>query len=153
MPAMATELPNNRGDELSSPPGPFFISVPDAERLLLQTRFVRNQVEAAILSDLESRIRTAKLLDPSAVPPDLVTMNSQIVLRDVDSGCQTIFTLAFPSCANARKGMISILTLLGSILLGVRIGEVLTCLVSGAVRTVVVEAILHQPEAAGDYYG
>jgi regulator of nucleoside diphosphate kinase len=121
---------------------------------LLQSRFVRNQLEAEILSELEARIRTAaKLLEPSAVPPDLVTMNSRIVLRDVDTGGRTVFTLTFPSRSNVRKGRVSVLTPLGSILLGARKGQRLTCPISGAISTVVVEAILHQPEAAGDYYG
>jgi regulator of nucleoside diphosphate kinase len=131
----------------------FLISVPDSERLLLQSRFVRNQLEAEILNELEARIRSARVLDPSAVPADLVTMNSQVLLRDVDSGRQLIFTLVFPARADARKGRVSILTPLGSLLLGARTGQRLTCPISGAVTTVLVEAILHQPEAAGDYYG
>jgi len=128
------------------------ISTADAERLLLQTRFVTNQVEAELLNELETRIRYAQVLDPSAVPPDLVTMNSQVLLRDVESGRQSVVTLVFPSCANARKGKVSILTPLGSILLGARTGERVTCPLAGAIATVVVETILHQPEAAGDYY-
>ena len=44
-------------DEVSSPSAPLLISVPDAERLMLQSRFVRNQFEAVILGDLETRIR------------------------------------------------------------------------------------------------
>ncbi len=153
MSALAAGSLDGQADEVSSQPGPFLISVPDAERLMLQSRFVRNRLEAEILSDLEARIRTAKLLDPSDVPPDLVTMNSRAVLRDVNSGAQTIVTLAFPSCANARKGRVSVLTPLGSVLLGARTGQRLTCPISAAISTVVVEAILHQPEAAGDLYG
>lgn len=139
--------------EIPAPPGPLLISVPDAERLLLQSRFVKNSLEAEILIDLEARIRQAKLLEPSEVPPDLVTMNSQIVLRDVSRGRQMIFTLVFPSCANFRKGKVSVLTPFGSILLGARTGQTLTCPISGEIATVEVEGILRQPEAAGDYYG
>lgn len=129
------------------------MSVADAERLMLQSRFVRNQVEAEIYSNLEACIRNATLLDPSAVPTDLVTMNSQILLREVDSERRFVFTLVFPSRANAPKGRISVLTPLGSILLGARTGQQLTCPISSTVLTVAVEAILHQPEAAGDHYG
>src|SRR3954453_17475474 len=82
----------------SSSVRPLLISVPDAERLMLQSRFVTNQFEAEIQSDLETRIRAAKPLDPFAVPADLVTMNSQIILRDVDSGRPYTLTLAFPCC-------------------------------------------------------
>lgn len=136
-----------------SSPTQISISVPDAERLLLQSRFVRNQLEAEVCSDLESLIRSANILDPSAVPPDLVTMNSQVVLRELGSGRKLIFTLVFPSHANSRMGMVSILTPLGLILLGARTGQQLTCPIAGALATVVVEAIPHQPEASGDYYG
>lgn len=140
-------------DETGRPTEKFFISVPDAERLALQCRFVRSRFEAEILSEIEARIRNATLLEPAAVPRDLVTMNSQVVLRDVDTGQQHVLTIAFPSCANARRGRISVLTPLGSMLLGARIGQTLTCPISGVIATVVVDAILHQPEAAGDYYG
>lgn len=130
-----------------------FISVPDAERLALQTRFVRNQLEAEILSEIGARIRGATLLKPSNVPGDLVTMNSRVVLREVDTGRQYVLTVVFPPCANSRRGLVSVLTPIGSILLGARTGQTLTCPISGVIATVVVEAILHQPEAAGDYYG
>ncbi|MCL5743841.1 MAG: GreA/GreB family elongation factor [Acidobacteria bacterium] len=140
-----------RADEVSA--GGFLVTVPDAERLLLQSRFVKNQVEAGILDELESRIRQATLLDPSTAPPDLVTMNSTVALRDLDTGRQYSFTIVFPSCANWRKGRVSVLTPLGSILLGARTGQTLTCPILGLIATVMVEAILHQPEAAGDYYG
>jgi hypothetical protein len=59
---------------------PFFISVPDAERLALQSRFVRNQLEAEILSEIGARIRRATLLEPSNVPGDLVTKGTTLTL-------------------------------------------------------------------------
>lgn len=132
---------------------PFCVSVADAERLSLQSRFVRNQVDALFLEDLLTRLRSATVLQPPDVPPDLVTMNSQVVLRDLDTGRRSTWTLAFPANANPRKGRISVLTPLGSLLLGARTGQQLTCPLAGSVATVEVEAILHQPEAAGDYYG
>ena len=140
-------------DEVSSTSAPLLISVPDAERLMLQSRFVRNQFEAEILGDLETRIRAANLLDPFAVPPNLVTMNSQVILRDVDTGRQYILTVVLPTRANLRKGRISVLTPLGSTLLGARSGQTLSCPISGRIATVAVESILHQPEAAGNFYG
>jgi len=145
--SLETSVDGTRGPE------PCVISIPDAERLVLQSRFVRNQLEAEILSDIAARIRRATLLEPSAVPGDLVTMNSRVVLREVDTCRRHLFVLAFPSCANSRKGRISVVTPLGSILLGSRVGQTLTCPISGILTTVVVDSILRQPEAAGDYYG
>ncbi len=153
-------MSTNAGDALNayarqirSQPGRLFITVPDAERLLLQSRFVRNQLEAEILADIEALIMRATLVDPAAAPPDLVTMNSTIALREVDTGNQHVFTLAFPSSANGSKSRISVLTPLGSILLGARTGQIVTCPLSGTITRAQVESILHQPEATGDYYG
>jgi regulator of nucleoside diphosphate kinase len=129
------------------------ITVPDAERLGIQSGFVRNQLEAVLLSDLEARIRQATLLDPADVPPDLVTMNSRVLLGELDTGRQVILSLVFPSCANPRRGKLSVLTPLGSVLLGARTGQTLTYLISGTMAAVIVKSILYQPEAAGDYYG
>jgi regulator of nucleoside diphosphate kinase len=153
MPKIASKPHDPRADVVPSQSEAYLISVPDAERLALQSRFVRNPLEADILSEIEARIRCATLLEPSAVPRDLVTMNSRVVLRDVDTGRQYVLTVVFPSCANLRKRRISVLTPLGSILLGARTGQTLTCPILGVIATVVVEAIPHQPEAAGDYYG
>lgn len=153
---MSTMAPNDLHGDVIGPASlaePLLITIPDAERLALQSRFVRNQPEAEILSEIEARIRRATLLEPSAVPADLVTMNSRVALRDVETGRQHVFTLVFPSCANSRKGQVSVLTPIGSILLGARAGQILTCPIAGAIATVVVETILRQPEAAGDYYG
>jgi regulator of nucleoside diphosphate kinase len=131
----------------------FFFTVPDAERLLIQSGFVRNQIEAELLCELESRISQATLLDPADVPPDLVTMNSRLLLRDVETGHRISVTLVFPTCVNPRKGRISVLTPLGSMLLGARLGQTLTSAISGTLATVIIESILYQPEAADDYYG
>jgi regulator of nucleoside diphosphate kinase len=149
----ATNSLKSGADEPVAQSAPFVISLPDAERLALQSRFVKNQLEAEILSDIEARIERAALLEPDAVPPDLVTMNSRVVLRDVDTGRRLVLSVVFSCCANSRKDRISVLTPLGSILLGARAGQTLVGPVSGTSITFVVEVILHQPEAAGDYFG
>lgn len=129
------------------------ITVPDAERLLLQSAFARNRIEEEILHDLELKIRHTIPVDPESVPPDVVTMNSHVRLRDVETGRTMNVILAFPSCADRGKGRISVLTPLGAALLGVRTGHVFTCPVAGVLTTLAVEAIRYQPEAHGDYYG
>lgn len=153
MPTASPDDLDTHDDGAASQREQFLISIPDAERLSLQSRFVRNRFEAEILGDIETRIRSGTLLDPSAVPGDLVTMNSRVVLREVETGRQYVFSLVFPCSADSPKGRVSALTPLGSILLGARTGQTLTCPVAGVIVKVVVEAILHQPEAAGDYYG
>lgn len=129
------------------------ITIPDAERLLLQSVFVRNRIEGEILQDLESSIRHSIPVAPESIPDDVVTMNSRVRLCDVESGHRMEVALAFPACANRGKGQISVLTPLGAALLGARTGSRFTCPVAGVLATLVVEAILYQPEAHGDYFG
>ena len=132
---------------------PFLISLPDAERISVQSRFVKNRFEAAILTELESRILGGTIIDPAEVPADLVTINSRVLLRHTAGAWRRVITLVLPSCLNRQKGHVSVLTPLGSILLGARTGDHLTGPFPAGVATAVVESILHQPEAAGDYYG
>ena len=130
-----------------------YLSFADAERLMVQHRFITNQNQAACLADLERRIAAAVLLDPSQITGDLVTMNSRVLLLDLDTECRIAYTLAFPACANARKGELSILGSMGTALLGARVGQVIRYESSAGPRRALVKEILYQPEAAGDYYG
>lgn len=141
--------------DAGAPPGErrLLITLPDAERLLLQSAFVRNRIEEEILHDLESSIRHSIPVPPESIPAGVVTMNSRVRLRDVESGRVLEVTLAFPACANRGKGQISVLTPLGAALLGTQPGSRFTCPLAGALATLVVEEILYQPEAHGDYFG
>ena len=129
------------------------LSVPDAERLMLQYRFVTNCSEGKVLAELTKRIGEARLVDPSDLPADIVTMNSHVALRRVDGGPRMNCALVFPLCANPRKGRISVLTPLGAALLGARAGQTIAAAEIGSGSPLVLESVLYQPEAAGDYYG
>jgi len=104
------------------------------------------------LDTLESELDRAHVVDPSAVPKDVVTMNSQVRIQDVDTGMENVYTLVFPSDASIPEKKLSILAPIGTALLGVRAGETVDWPVPAGVRTVRIKEILYQPEAAGDYH-
>src|SRR5688500_14575863 len=52
------------------------------------------------LAALRQRVRKARLVNPTAIPRNVVTMNSQVVLRNLDSGDRLTCTLAYPSEAH-----------------------------------------------------
>ncbi len=83
------------------------------------------------------------------MPPDLVTMNSQVLLRDIETGGGSVYTLVFPEVENARKNRVSILGSLGRALLGARVGDVIAYLSSTGRRLQTVEKMLYQPWVAG----
>ena len=94
MPTIAVNSHETSVDGARPQTEPSVISIPDAERLVLQSRFVRNQLEAEILSDIEARIRRATLLEPSAVPGDLVGDERRVAMIEwcVAIGCTVITT-------------------------------------------------------------
>jgi len=133
--------------------GSICVTEPDAERLSVLHRFVRNDVEARLLEVLERKIEAADVLEPERVPADVVTMNSRLRLTDLTSGRSAEYTLVFPSATDARKNRISVLGTLGMSLLGRRVGETVEYRSSAGDEQCRIDAILYQPEAAGDLYG
>lgn len=101
------------------------------------------------LLSLAAELDRAIVIESTEVPPDVVTMNSRLRLRD-RTNAWTV-TLVFPQDADPEDDRISVLAPLGAALLGCRCGSSVSFRVpSGDVRTCEVLNILYQPEAAGD---
>ena len=103
------------------------------------------------LENLENELVRAHVVPRDKIPEDVVTMNSEMLVRDLDSGNEMTFTLVFPSAADLERGRISVLAPVGTALLGYRVGDTIEWKVPGRVRRLCIEKILYQPEAAGDY--
>lgn len=103
------------------------------------------------LATLSSELDLAVVIGPDELPPDVVTMNSRVRLRD---GRRTwVMTLVFPEDANPEDGAISVLAPLGAAILGCRVGQTVTFRVpGGTVRSCDILNVLYQPEAAGDLH-
>ncbi len=104
------------------------------------------------LDSLENELDRAHVVEPSAVPHDVVTMNSLVRIEDVDTGMENIYTLVFPSDASIPEKKISILAPIGTALLGSRAGATVNWPAPAGMRTVRIKEVLYQPEAAGDYH-
>lgn len=104
------------------------------------------------LERLDEELGRAHVVSPADIPPDVVTMNTRLRLRDLDSGREMVFTLVFPSDADVEQGKVSVLAPLGTAVLGYRRGDAFEWPMPGRVRRLHVEEILYQPEAAGDHH-
>lgn len=104
------------------------------------------------LERLDEELGAAHVVAAKDIPPDVVTMNSRLRLRDLDADQEMVFTLVFPSEADVDQGKISVLAPLGTAVLGFRRGDTFEWHVPGRVRRLRVEDVLYQPEAAGDYH-
>jgi regulator of nucleoside diphosphate kinase len=104
------------------------------------------------LQDLQEELDRAKIVKPEKVPPGVVTMNSRVLLRDVDTSEEMNYTLVFPKDADIDSGAISVLAPVGTAILGYSEGDVVEWQVPSGRRRISIEKILYQPEAAGDYH-
>ena len=122
------------------------------ERLgyLLASAEPPNKDERENLHRLMEDLDRADVVALRDIPADVVTMNSMVKLRDLDSGEEMMFTLVFPSSADISKGKISVLAPVGSAILGYKAGDIIRWKVPGRMRRLRIENVLYQPEAAGD---
>jgi len=126
----------------------------DLERLrkLLEGTRVWSSRDREHLERLDEELARAHVVSIADIPPDVVTMNSRLRLRDLDSGQDLVFTLVFPSDADAEQGKVSVLAPLGTAVLGFRRGDAFEWHMPRRVRRLQVEEVLYQPEAAGDHH-
>ena len=84
--------------------------------------------------------------------PDVVTMYSQVVLQDTQTGQRNTLTLCYPADAEPAVGFVSVLSPVGSALLGLRVGSVARWSTpAGDEKAAEILALLFQPESSGDY--
>jgi RNA polymerase sigma-70 factor (ECF subfamily) len=126
---------------------------------VILSRFDRDRLERLLdkigprpnLDALHEEIERAEIVEPEAVPRDVVTMNSVVRFVDEDSDRESEVRLVFPGDADVEVSRISVLAPIGSALLGLSVGDSIDWpLPKGHTRRLRVLAVPYQPEAAGD---
>jgi regulator of nucleoside diphosphate kinase len=98
------------------------------------------------LADLRTELQRARVVRSGTVPPDVVTMNSIIVFRDLDTNELETYTLVYPGDADIAKGRLSVLAPIGTAILGYRVGDEVRWGVPVGWRTLRIEKLIYQPE-------
>ena len=127
------------------------ISHADRERLeaLIDSARMDSRVREDYLAALEGELSRARVVPAGEVPADVVTMNSVVRLRDLDSGETEEYELVYPADADVARNRISVLAPVGTAILGYRLGDVIEWPVPAGLRRLRVEEVLYQPERAG----
>jgi regulator of nucleoside diphosphate kinase len=100
---------------------------------------------------LEDELTRARIVPQTAIPRDVVTMNSTVVYEDLATGTRRTVTVVYPRDASAGEGRISVLAPIGCALLGMSVGHTLTWrLPNNRTTRIRVLDVTYQPEAAGD---
>ncbi|SLN49131.1 nucleoside diphosphate kinase regulator [Oceanibacterium hippocampi] len=122
----------------------------DHERLFgLANRYDQlNEVSRMLAQELEN----AKVVDATEIPATVVTMNSQVTVREEDTGKVRTYTLVYPGEADISAGKLSILTPVGTALIGLSEGETMEWTTrDGRSKELTVVKVVYQPEADGRF--
>ena len=104
------------------------------------------------LAPLRNRVQDAKVVGSTEVPSNVITMNSLVVLHNLDSGDHMTCRLASPYEARQSPRNVSVSRPLGTALLGKRVGQIIRWPGGSRDRSLRIQQVLYQPEAAGDLH-
>jgi regulator of nucleoside diphosphate kinase len=124
-----------------------YITEPDMHKL---RKIVDNEIEYANdqqhLHDLKQELMRAKVVANSQLPADVISMNSQVsVLLD---GAQETISLVYPHEADVSENKLSVLSPIGTAILGYREGDAVAWPVPSGCVKVEIKKVVFQPEAA-----
>lgn len=124
-----------------------YITQFDKDRLmaLLDKKLRLDDYDQALLNEL----KRAQVVEPTGIPSDVITMNSQCQLKQ-ENGEILTYTLVFPEDADFELNKISVLSPIGCSLIGHKTGSTISVPTPKGAMQVILEDILYQPERAGD---
>ncbi|OOC10879.1 MULTISPECIES: nucleoside diphosphate kinase regulator [Thioalkalivibrio] len=104
-------------------------------------------------TELEAELDRARVVDSHEMPASVVTMNSSVRFRVVESGEEFTMTLVYPRDMDDSGQTLSIMAPVGSALLGLSEGEEIEWpRPGGGVMHVRIDKVLFQPERAGEHH-
>lgn len=134
---------------------PRMIYISESDKGKLQKLIIKekeyNSRNKKYLKNLEQELNRARTVLPQEIPHDAITMNSTVLLSDLESGEEMTYTLVYPDEADLTKNRISVLAPVGTAILGYREGDIVDWEVPNGVVRLKVEKVVYQPEAAGQF--
>ena len=101
------------------------------------------------VSALDVELERAAAVDSAEIPPDVITMRSRVRLAFGDDEDEE-YTLVYPEEADMSENRISVLSPVGTAILGYRAGDVVSWDVPDGSIAIRINSVVYQPEAAGD---
>ncbi len=102
------------------------------------------------IKKLKEIFKSAKLIDPKKIKSTIITMNTKFKLKNLGNGYKKECVLVFPEDSDKKNNKISIFDEIGSELFAHEVGDVIH-FNSTEDAYYLIEDIIYQPEAAGDY--
>ena len=124
----------------------------DYERLCnyIEKRNGSQRMEAGSVEVLKRELKESRRVDPTDIRPNIVTMNSRICLKNIGNGRKEVYSLVFPDSSEEKESL-CVFSKIGAQVIGNPIGTVVKDCRAGEAY-LMIEDILYQPEAAGDFH-
>lgn len=100
------------------------------------------------MKELLIELERAEVINDDNIDENVITMNSTVVVKDIDTDREFEYTIVYPEYADSSKNKISVLAPVGTALLGYKVGDIIEWKVPAGKRRFLVQQILFQPEAA-----
>ena len=132
---------------------PIYITNKDMERLrlLIEDAAEEGQCSDDDLQRLKDELDGAEICNEGQMPEGVITMNSKVRLKDLNTNEDLIYTLVYPAQANIELARISVLAPIGMAMIGYRVGDVIEWPVPGGIRRLQVKDVLNGPATLGDF--
>jgi len=127
-----------------------FITQRDMKRLRALIK-IHNGNDAPHLEHLENGLDDAKVVEPKDIPSDIVTMNSVVRIKDLDTHEEKTFALVPPDKAKTVEKSVSVMAPIGAALIGYREGDEIEWKIPAGIKKLRIAEILYQPERLGNY--
>ena len=128
------------------------IHITKADKLKLKTLIddliKSDSVNKYFVKDLDIELDRAIVIAGKKLPSDVITMHSQISL--VIDGEEEVITLVYPNEIDITENKISVLSPIGTAILGYREADEIDWKVPDGVVKILVKKVLYQPESSLD---
>lgn len=95
--------------------------------ILTELTLLKQRVSLNLYEGLLDEIDRATICSRSDIPSDVVTMGSEVTFVDATTGAERSVRLVYPGDADIAAGRISILTPVGAGLIGLSVGQSISC--------------------------
>lgn len=129
-----------------------YITEFDKQRLMkfIEEELRNTQSLDDAMKKLKNEVENAKVVSSQEIPHDVITMNSAVQLHLNDEDIEV--TLVFPEEADFSNNKMSVLSPIGTAILGYREGDTVEWAVPSGITQIHIKKIIYQPEASGDYH-
>jgi regulator of nucleoside diphosphate kinase len=116
---------------------PLVLSTADYDIIcnLLKYGTVGTALNRSEAEGLRNELSRASLLRPEEMPMDVIRLNTEVIVEDETDGNTLQLTVVTPSHCDIKKGKISVLSPVGTALIGYRKGDTVSWQVPKGIKT------------------